>query len=388
MILSGFRLIEPLYRTPQEKALAWLVQAHVKAQDLIDGGTVPGKAAERFESRMAALFRRYGCSPERIKTRGHDNPDYTHTDWEKMGLFRLSEKPQGATMTQRSDAFRATVDRVSKAAYDPSEPAPDHLIHVTCTGYISPSCAQELVVRNGWEKQTTVTHAYHMGCSAALPAVRMAGGFLAAGAARADIFHTEICSIHLQPQDHSPEQLVVQSLFADGFIRYTAQPESVFATWSGAGNSRGMRLIGLREVMVPETRSAITWECGEWGMRMGLSREVPETICAVLKPYLEDLAGAAKVPLAGLLTNAVFAVHPGGPKIIDQIQGLLGLSESQIAFSKAILRDRGNMSSATLPHIWEALLADSSISAGTPVVSLAFGPGLCISGAIFEVVGG
>ena len=403
MILTGFHRVEPLFRTSQADALRWLTAAHVRAQaaSQVQGGEAD--TAERFASRMAALFRRYGCSPDRIRTRGHDNPDFTHNDWQRMELFSLSGNPQGPTTSERMAAFRRTVDRVCGEIYAPDDPGPDHLIHVTCTGYLSPSCAQELTVRRGWQNRTTVTHAYHMGCSAALPAVRIAGGFLAAGARRADILHTEICSIHLQPHDHTPEQLVVQSLFADGFIRYSAIPEADGRAGGGSPgmahdgladvahgrrpSGRGLRALAMREVLVPDSAAAITWECGEWGMRMGLSRDVPDTICAVLKPYLETLCASASRPVDPIRQNAVFAIHPGGPKIIDQIQSLLGLSESQIGFSAEVLRERGNMSSATLPHIWERILDDPSVPAGTPVVSLAFGPGLCISGAVFEVIG-
>ena len=67
-----------------------------------------------------------------------------------------------------------------------------------------------------------MTHAYHMGCYAAMPALRIAAGFVATGSRRVDSSHTELCSLHLDPTDHRLEQLVVQSLFADGLIRYSA----------------------------------------------------------------------------------------------------------------------------------------------------------------------
>ena len=61
-----------------------------------------------------------------------------------------------------------------------------------------------------------------MGCYAAVPAVRIAAGLVATRLrARVDIVHTELCSLHLDPADHRIEQLVVQSLFADGLIRYS-----------------------------------------------------------------------------------------------------------------------------------------------------------------------
>ena len=83
--------------------------------------------------------------------------------------------------------------------------------------------------------------------------------------------------------------------------------------------------------------------------------------------------------------NSVFAIHPGGPKIIQFIKDILDLNEISIKNSEEILKKYGNMSSATLPHIWESVL-NSNPKKGTFVYSLAFGPGLTISGSIMRIV--
>jgi predicted naringenin-chalcone synthase len=79
-------------------------------------------------------------------------------------------------------------------------------------------------------------------------------------------------------------------------------------------------------------------------------------------------------------------VHPGGPKILDRAREVLLLQEAQLACSRKILLERGNMSSATLPHVWMELLRDTQIAAGRTIVSLAFGPGLAVCGAIMRKV--
>jgi len=86
-------------------------------------------------------------------------------------------------------------------------------------------------------------------------------------------------------------------------------------------------------------------------------------------------------------SEALFAIHPGGPKIIDQIKEILALKEHQIEYSTEVLKSFGNMSSATLPHIWEKMLNDRKVMNGSYIVSMAFGPGLTICGTLFEVKG-
>ena len=86
----------------------------------------------------------------------------------------------------------------------------------------------------------------------------------------------------------------------------------------------------------------------------------------------------------GELKRSVVAVHPGGPKIIDRVRDVLELDEAQVATSRRVLLDLGNMSSATLPHIWMRLLADARVPPGTVIPTFAFGPGLTVTGALLE----
>ena len=93
--------------------------------------------------------------------------------------------------------------------------------------------------------------------------------------------HAETCTLHLDPARHQPEQLVVQSLFADGHIRYSV----------GRAAARGPALAFLasREALVPGSLGAMGWSLGDRGMRMTLAREVPELIAGSLKGFLRGL---------------------------------------------------------------------------------------------------
>jgi predicted naringenin-chalcone synthase len=122
-------------------------------------------------------------------------------------------------------------------------------------------------------------------------------------------------------------------------------------------------------------------------MQMTLSRKVPDHIRTGLGAFLDRLAAEAGLSAASLLEEAFFAIHPGGPRIIDEIASLLGLRPEQVQASNTVLLNHGNMSSATLPHVWSAMLADAAVPAGALVVSLAFGPGLTIAGALLRKSG-
>ena len=320
---------------------------------------------------MARAIRRVACGPDRIANRGQSIGHLDELDFDRDALYDVRHNPRGRGTEARTRRYVQIVDEYFARSYA-DEAAPDDLIHVTCTGYASPNGAQKLVSRRGWP--TRVTSAYHMGCYAALPALRIAAGFLATGSGRVDIAHTELCSLHLDPSNHSLEQLVVQSLFADGMIRYCMVPDQ---------GTRGLAVLATHERVLPDSTDAMTWLVGDAGMQMTLSREVPERVAQSLRGFITELLAAAGRGVHDL-KHALLAVHPGGPKIIDRIRDVLELDEAQVAPSRGVLRDFGNMSSATLPHIWMRILDDTRVRSGTLVPTLAFGPGLTVTGALLE----
>jgi predicted naringenin-chalcone synthase len=301
-----------------------------------------------------------------------------------MQIFNLHESADGQGLNARNQFFAEMANRALNDFFAEDDTAPTDLLHVTCTGYASPSAIQRLVDQKGWQAQTRATQVYHMGCYAAVPALRVAKGLLLnpqnEAPPRAEIIHTELCTLHFNPRDHRPEQLVVQSLFADGHIRYalTLQEPAEPVT------SPAFEVLAVREELVPDTLADMTWVPSEWGFRMTLARDVPEKIANALPGYLQRLFVQAGEEYEAVRAQTCFAVHPGGPRIIDSVQELLGLCPTQVRVSRALLFERGNMSSATLPHVWERMLATPEIPAGTLVASLAFGPGLTIAGAVFR----
>jgi predicted naringenin-chalcone synthase len=361
--LTGFQSILPRFSTSQNDLLSWLAEAHVRA-----GGVE--------QSFMEALFSRYSASADHIARRGHELEDFTHRRWDAMRLFG----PKGSDLGMKTRFFEERTGEILERFYPTDSAAPEGIIHVTCTGYASPSCAQSLVSCRGWGRQTQVLHAYHMGCYAAHPAVRMGIGL--GNGLPVDVVHTELCSLHLDPAQHDPSHLVIQSLFADGFIRYQIVKEEQQET----GSQAGLQILAARDEIIPDSTAAMGWTTGSLHFAMNLSRDVPALLATAVPRFLRTLMDEAGLHAASEKENAVFAIHPGGPRIIDLSQKILNLSPEQVEHSRKVLQNHGNMSSATLPHIWQKILDDAAIPSGTIIVSLGAGPGLTLSGMLFRKV--
>ncbi len=354
--LSKFQVIRPENEIDQENILEWVAAAHAKSAKETSVGVS-----------VLAQLRKIGLGKGKISKRGVSINDCLHQRWDEMEVYSSGVKQSGAGLGVRTNVFDRIATDILTQFYPVGSKLPAHLIHVTCTGYTAPSPAQKLVAFRNAGQKTTVTHAYHMGCYASIPAIRIAQG----SEGISEIVHTEICSLHMNPSFHTLDQLVVQSLFGDGFIKYTVS--HIYEP--------GFQLLALHEELLSESTDVMTWNCDDWGMKMTLSKEIPLLIVKALPVFVAQLLKKAKVTNDETL---YFAIHPGGPKIIEQVAALMRLEPWQFSHSAQVLHKYGNMSSATLPHIWKEMWEDVNIPSGARIVSLAFGPGLTLAGAVLQ----
>ncbi len=373
--LSNFHHIRPKHEVDQAVVLDWVARAHAQA-----AAQTENVDYQTFYDAIKQRLLQLGVGPEKIARRGIHLDDFFQP-WEECEIYPVNQCPTGNGFKARSIFYDREASAILERFYPEDAQLPPHLIHVTCTGYVAPSPAQRLISNRKAGQRSIVTHAYHMGCNGAFPAIRMAMGYAGLPSplptSLVDIVHTELCSLHMHPLRHSTEQLIVQSLFADGFIKYSL---------SKVEGASCLKVLAVHEELIPDSLESMSWRCEDAGLSMTLGKEVPILIGRALKGFLERLCTMAGIEYQAIVKQALFAVHPGGPKILQHVRELLDLSEAQMSYSQKILRAYGNMSSATLPHIWEEMLNDPQVEENTPILSLAFGPGLSICGALFQKV--
>lgn len=372
LCLKDFEVVRPQFEKKQEAILNWIVRAHAASERRHTNAT--DEESRAFSIELKEKLFKLGLGEEKIQKRGFQIDDCHHENWEEMEIYNVEDAPEGYFLSKRMEFYEKASSLMFETLYPKEVSLPPHLVHVTCTGYVAPSPAQKLVSKRSQGPSTMVTHAYHMGCYGSIPAIRMGMGHAFAEKKPTDIVHTEFCSLHMNPNLHTTEQLVVQSLFADGVIKYRV---------CEVDDSPSLQILAVLEEVIQDSSDKMTWICNDWGFKMTIAKEVPVLIRNNLSGYLERLAKKAGVD-PSQLESATYAIHPGGPKIIEQIAKSLSLSDEQIEHSKAILKECGNMSSATLPHVWERMIRDEKVPEGELIVSLAFGPGLSISGALFQ----
>ena len=345
-----------------------------------------------------------------VESRATALEDYTHQDWDRMELFAAPASGDGQagpardwarpSLEERMAVFDRTALRVAREAFAEDADAPDMIAQVSCTGYRSPTAVQRVALERGWTETSRLLHIGHMGCYAALPALATAADAVAALAARralapasgedaapeadatAAVLLAEMCTLHHRVEATEPEVVVQQCLFADGAARLSVSAQPPEASGDGAPAARPFALLGHHEALVPDTLDEMTWGLADSAFAMTLSRRVPDHIRAGVGAVVGGFLGRH-----GLTVDDVdlAAIHPGGPRVIEATAEALGFSEEQTRHSRAVLRARGNMSSTTLPHIWDRIAGDGSVPDGALVLSLAFGPGLTIAANLLRV---
>ncbi|MET4105637.1 type III polyketide synthase [Hymenobacter sp. UYP22] len=251
-----------------------------------------------------------------------------------------------------------------------------HLITVSCTGMYAPGLDIELVAALGLPGNVQRTCVNFMGCYAAVNALKLADAFCrSTPGARVLVVCTELCTLHFQ-KSHEDDHLVSNALFGDGAAAVLVQSQP-------AATGPSLALAGFHCGLEPEGHTDMAWHINDFGFEMTLSSYVPRMIQQGIGQLTRQLLQDLPVQLVDIRS---FAIHPGGRKILEAIEQALGLTAHDNRFAYQVLREYGNMSSATVLYVLRELMRTlTPADAGEPVLSFAFGPGLTLEAMLLTV---
>jgi alpha-pyrone synthase len=247
-----------------------------------------------------------------------------------------------------------------------------HLVPVSCTGFVAPGIDETLVRTLKMRPDVQRVQVGYMGCHGAVNGLRTALAFASDPAAVVLTVAVELCSLHYY-YGMSADKVVANALFADGAA-------AVVGRWNRDRQGAGERptLTATGSCLFPHTAGLMGWVIGDHGFEMVLSKKIPAAIEAGLGPWLTNWLNSQGMGVADV---GSWAVHPGGPKILDATEAALQLPPDALAESRGVLADYGNMSSPTVLFIVDRL---RKRNAPRPWVLLGFGPGLVAEAALLR----
>jgi len=234
------------------------------------------------------------------------------------------------------------------------------LVVNTCTGYICPGLSTYLIERMGLARSVRAYDLVGVGCGGAVPNLEVCASSLNGQEGVVLSVAVEICSATLQMSDDI-SLIVSNAIFADGAAA------AVVTNRPG-----GLALVDSTRHYAPEYRDHIRYVYKHGQLHNQLSAELPGISGEVVGRTISDLLDAHGLAVADVKH---WAMHPGGDKVINAVRDAAGLTEDQLAATRKVLAEYGNMSSAT---VWFVLreLRERGMAPGDWCVMLAFGAGM------------
>jgi alpha-pyrone synthase len=309
-----------------------------------------GERKRELYRRMAErsqIERRYSCLPP------SEDPERLDAE----GFYRRGCFPDTRERMARYDkeALPLALDAAAGLGPELRPESVSHLIVASCTGFSAPGLDLQLAAALGLAPKVERTIVGFMGCSAAIPALKLARHIVrSTPRSRVLLVAVELSTLHLQ-ETSELEPLLSFTLFADGAAAALV-----------SGEPAGLEIEAFEAAVLPATEDHITWRIGAFGFDMHLSGAVPAAIS-------RNLPGLPLLLSLDTLSTAFWAVHPGGRSVLDAVESALALPPQALRYSRETLRNYGNMSSASVLFVLREIMADNEAGRGC---ALAFGPGI------------
>jgi len=256
---------------------------------------------------------------------------------------------------------RVAEDCLARAGCGPRDV--DLLITVSCTGFMIPSLDAHLINRMGFRCDVRRLPVTELGCAAGAAALARAWEFQRAfPGATALVISVELPSLTFQRRDISQANLISSILFGDGAA-------AALVTGNGAA---GPRLVDARSYTFPDSLAAMGFDLKNSGFHIVLSKDIPDLIRSKVKELVTSFLGKNGLRKEDV---AAFVLHPGGQKLLSYVEEELGLEKRLTQPSWDVLREYGNLSSASVLFVLHEWLTKRPLAPGDHALLAAFGPG-------------
>lgn len=242
-----------------------------------------------------------------------------------------------------------------------------HFIVISCTGFDNPGLDVSLAAELGMRRELRRSALIGMGCHAGLTGLDRAMLELAARpTSRVLVLAVEFGTLHFQ-HGASLDNMVAGALFGDGLAAAIIGPSTE--------TNGGPRLLDTMTYSDYRSQDLLGFRLSDQGYQIHLATRVPK----ILRDLVPDVASSF-LNRSGLAPADIrfWGIHPGGAKILDYVGEALALTPADLRCSREVLRQYGNMSSATIFFVLDEIIRQGQPQPGDHALLMAFGPGLTI----------
>ena len=292
------------------------------------------------------IHTRYSCVPIEWYDRAHGWPERNHI-----------------YLASALDLLEAATKRVLRLASRQKDDI-DKIVVVSTTGIATPSLDAMLIERMSLRSTVQRLPIFGLGCAGGAIGLARAATQAASEPGKTVLFLVvELCALSFRRDDWSKSNIVATALFGDG---------AAAALLSTDGE--GPAIVASGEHTWPGSLDVMGWEVADEGLKAIFSRDIPNLVTAQLRDVASEFLARHSL---GIDDIECFVCHPGGAKVITALEHAFGLPEGALVEARAVLRDYGNMSAATVIFVLERILAKAQAT-GQPwerALMTALGPG-------------
>lgn len=293
-------------------------------------------------------------------------------------LFLNGTKPglSNRMNVYKQNALKLAVEAVEDALITKDLAKVTHLITVSCTGMYAPGLDIDLVNALNLPKTTARACVNFMGCYGVFNAIRLADAICQADNNNLVlIVSVELCTLHY---DNKPslDQILANALFADGAAAALVSGKKIA--------DRALEIVNAHTEIFAEHEDQMAWNIGDHAFEMILSDKLSSRIKKQIPDFVGELLKKEKLKLVDI---NYAAIHPGGKKILMDIEKELLLQKEHTKYSHEVLTEFGNMSSATILFVLKKIAKQLDFTSQEQILAMAFGPGITIEGMLLKSIG-
>ncbi|WP_026694875.1 type III polyketide synthase [Peribacillus kribbensis] len=289
----------------------------------------------------------------------------THTFEEKNTKYIETAVEFGA------EAIKTCLNDASFLKNKVHEEEIDAIFFISSTGISTPSIEARIMNLLPFSPHTKRIPIWGLGCAGGAAGLSRAFDYCKAyPEANVLVLSVELCSLTFQKDDRSKSNLIGTSIFADGISCALLCGEK-----SSMRNRSALDLVPLIEAaqstLLHDSQDVMGWDIKNEGLYVIFSKDIPTLISNWLKPNVEEF-----LTDRGTSLNEInhFIAHPGGKKVIQAYEESLGFTEQKTKISLDVLKEHGNMSSATILYVLRRFM-EGDMEKGDLGLAAALGPG-------------